>query len=76
MLYFPAAVLVGFIVGSVKIMASAGESAGTSGTKLAPSASVHKVKVVSPFISDSGTSSSQDNEEQQVCLYCSLSPNS
>ena len=48
-------------------MASAEESASKSETKQLPAVSVHKVKVVSPFIqSDSGTSSCQDNKEQEV----------
>lgn len=47
-------------------MASAEEGAGKSETKQSLSASVHKVKVVAPFIADSGTSSSQENEDQQV----------
>jgi len=48
-------------------MASAEEGASKSETNLSPSVSVHKVQVVSPFIAESGTSSSQENEDQQVC---------
>ena len=55
-------------------MASAEEGAGKSETKHSPSVSVHKVQVVAPFIADSGTSSSQENEDQQVC-HTFYSPN-
>ena len=49
-------------------MASAEEGAGKSETKQSPSVSVHKVQVVAPFIAESGgISSSQENEDQQVC---------
>lgn len=47
-------------------MASAEEGAGKSETKQSPSVSVHKVQVVAPFIAESGTSSSQENEDQQA----------
>lgn len=40
------------------------------------SASVHKVKVVSPFISDAGAATSHDNEDHQVRNENKSSPNS
>ena len=53
-------------------MASAEEDAGKSEAKQSPSVSVHKVQVVSPFIAESGTSSLQENEDQQVRLSHTL----
>ena len=55
-------------------MASAEEDAGKSETKQSPSVSVHKVQVVAPFIAVSGTSSSQENEAQEVS-HTLYSPN-
>ena len=43
-------------------------TAGKSEIEESTCASVHKVKVVAPFVADSGASSSQDNEEQQVVI--------
>ena len=50
-----------FVVSSLK-MTAAEESAAKS------SAAIHKVKVVSPFISDTGATTSHDEEQQQVRL--------
>jgi len=53
-------------------MASTEEGADKTETKHSPSVSVHKVQVVAPFIAESGTSTSQENEDQQVCqAFCS-----